>query len=794
MEVLQQEVTQVLQVLRKGSIFMMAGSQVTFSINSTFSISNTIAGDNGIGGGSTAAGGITMNGTGTVTLGSTNNTYTGTVSIPEGTLAILGDGSLGNTSNPVILQNATTNGSTLSVTANTTSPGTRSFQLGTGGGGIFAQNTGVNHIIQGVISGTGGGGPLTQNGPGTLTLEGINTYPDGTTTNNSSTLALSGSGTISNGPLSLKGTSHFDITAINSSVTIGDLSGVSGTTVALGTKSLTVTTSTTNTYAGNMTGSTGTFTIGGSGSLDLTGTASYTGLTTVQNTATLFANGSMAGGVTVQSGATLKGIGTINGAVTIESGGTISPGNSIGTITVGSYSLNPGSTMFAEISPPNSADLIAVTNTATLGGNLSVDFLAGSYLPGETFTLLEAGNLTSDIPFGNISYQNIPASLVPTITYTYGINGTVVLGLALAPSPPTVTLPATYAGGFLQTVLSDINHINSHITIRMQELRRRFSALPNAAIANNFVVSSNERFLALNPETEEKQELLRREVAEPEKTKPWSFYFGPVGRAFGEIHGKDDQPGADYWSVGGLIGFDYASSQVGVGLMANYERIYSHVKEHWGKIDVDEFQASIYLTYAPECLPDLAVNAIGGGSYEIYSIRRNTSASIAKGKPHGFGYDGLLGIEYSVGNKCFHFIPLVNAQYIYLRADGYNEHGAGSFDLHVQSQRVKSLRSSLGFRMNYYVQKCNFLFIPEIYGEWQREYLNKRRGIGIAGVASVFPGETLLVPGTGRNIALAGVDLLFTMHDRVGVEISYETEYNSLYHDHFFYLGVDFRF
>ncbi|HSW71820.1 MAG TPA: autotransporter outer membrane beta-barrel domain-containing protein, partial [Chlamydiales bacterium] len=130
----------------------------------------------------------------------------------------------------------------------------------------------------------------------------------------------------------------------------------------------------------------------------------------------------------------------------------------------------------------------------------------------------------------------------------------------------------------------------------------------------------------------------------------------------------------------------------------------------------------------------------------------------------------------------------------YLRVDGYNEHGAGSSDIHVQSQKVKSLRSSLGFRMNYYLRKCNFTFIPEIYGEWQREYRNKHRNVGIEGIASVFPGATLLVPGTGRNIALAGVDLLFTMHDRVGIEVSYETEYNSLYHDHFFYLGVDFRF
>ncbi len=532
----------------------------------------------------------------------------------------------------------------------------------------------------------------------------------------------------------------------------------------------------------------------GLGTLILSGTNTYIGGTAVQG-GTLLIDGSVATGVSVQSGGTLGGTGTVHGTATIQSGGTMSPGdNSIGTITVNQYAQNPGSTFLVEINAAGASDEVISETTANVtGATIDITALPGTYTPGTIYTLISApGGITGQFTTVNLS----PSSLMGTLVYSPPGSPTLLLfELALAPiTPSNNNLPTTYAGGFIQTVLSDINHINSHITVRMQDLRRRFSSLPNAAISNNLLVSANERYFALNPETKEKQEILRREVVEPEQTKPWSFYFGPLGRAFGEIHGKDDQPGADFWSVGGLIGFDYASSQVGIGFMGNYEKIYSHVKQHWGKIDVDDFQASIYLTYAPECLSDLAINAIGGGTYELYSIRRNTGGSVAKGKPHGFGYDGLFGIEYSVGNGCFHFIPLVNAQYIYLRVDGYNEHGAGSSDIHVQSQKVKSLRSSLGFRMNYYLRKCNFTFIPEIYGEWQREYRNKHRNVGIEGIASVFPGATLLVPGTGRNIALAGVDLLFTMHDRVGIEVSYETEYNSLYHDHFFYLGVDFRF
>jgi len=89
-------------------------------------------------------------------------------------------------------------------------------------------------------------------------------------------------------------------------------------------------------------------------------------------------------------------------------------------------------------------------------------------------------------------------------------------------------------------------------------------------------------------------------------------------------------------------------------------------------------------------------------------------------------------------------------------------------------------------------RKGDLIVIPEFYAEWQREYMNRSRGIGVAPIAGI--GGTILLPGTGRNIWLGGVDLLFTYKERYGVEVSYETEYNSLYHDHFFYLGANFRF
>ncbi|HSW72037.1 MAG TPA: autotransporter domain-containing protein [Chlamydiales bacterium] len=529
---------------------------------------------------------------------------------------------------------------------------------------------------------------------------------------------------------------------------------------------------------------------------------------------TLINNDTVQGHVNITTGGTMSGIGLYTGfnnttpgpataTVINNTSGNVHPddGNDPGTMTInGTYTQGASGTYTADLLNATTFSKLNVLGTANIAGNLVVDFLPGNTVSASnTFTLLQATTLAGS-QF-TTTYQNLPSTLIPTVTYTFGPNGTVVLSFTLAPTPPpSVTIPTSYAGGFMDTVLSGINHINSHITLRMEDLRRRFRASKdgNAIVRNrsrseNLIASSDNQFLALNPELREKQELQRREITS-ENTKPWSFYFGPIGRAFGEIHGRDEQPGARFWSVGGLAGFDYAFSQVGVGLLADYERIYNHVKEHWGRITVDEFQASAYATYAPECLPELAIYGIAGGAYELYHFRRNTTSAVAKGKPHGFAYDGLIGIEYALGMCNFHFIPLANAQYIYVRAESYNEHGAGSFDMNVRSQHIKSLRSSLGFRLNYYYEVCNFKFIPEIYGEWQREYLNRQRHVGITPLIAGVAGGTLLMPGSGRNIVLGGIDLLLTMYDRFELEANYETEYNSRYHDHFFYVGAAFRF
>ena len=64
----------------------------------------------------------------------------------------------------------------------------------------------------------------------------------------------------------------------------------------------------------------------------------------------------------------------------------------------------------------------------------------------------------------------------------------------------------------------------------------------------------------------------------------------------------------------------------------------------------------------------------------------------------GFGYDFITELSSSTTLNVY---PFANIDYIYLPHDGYMEHGAGSLDLKVESQKYDLLRPEEGIGFAY---------------------------------------------------------------------------------------------
>ncbi|WP_426664774.1 autotransporter-associated beta strand repeat-containing protein [Rhodanobacter aciditrophus] len=146
------------------------------------------------------------------------------------------------------------------------------------------------------------------------------------------------------------------------------------------------------TYGGAISGS-GMLTKIGAGTLALDGNSNgFAGSTTVAAgtlvVGSVAGNGATLGGnVTVYANATLRGHGSIGGNVDVQSGGIVTPGDSIGTLSVASdFTAAQGSQMnFAFGAPGAGFQTAGMGDSVTVGGNL--------VLNGATLNVTDAGGM-----------------------------------------------------------------------------------------------------------------------------------------------------------------------------------------------------------------------------------------------------------------------------------------------------------------------------------------------------------------------------------------------------------------
>lgn len=496
----------------------------------------------------------------------------------------------------------------------------------------------------GIAASLGGAGSLYKAGSGTLTITGVNGYGGHTFVEEGGLIGNVGS---IRGNLANAGTVEFNQeTDASFGGTIAGLSGVDGRMVKSGTGTLTLTgpssldwsvtdgnlvaaaerfdgdvsiegTSAVFTfrqigsanYDGAISGD-GGFVIDGPSTLLLTGdSAAFSGTTTLrQGTLRVgdsSGHGRIGGSLNVLAGSTLGGSGAVgSGAgstVTIESGATLSPGNSIGTLTVnGDLIIRDGARLEVEVNPSgNESDLVRVTGNTTLaGGAVAHVGATGEYDLSSRYTILSTqGSLTGS--FGSVTSDF--AFLDPYLFYDYE-QGTVDLAFlrndrSLASVAQTPNQIAT-AGGIESIEFGSGNAAYDAVVQLADDpslIRNTFDALSgevHASVASSLIEDS--RFIR----EAGKDRVLSAFHASPDTTpSEFSHSTDLWARGLGSWETRESNGNAAEFnrSIGGvMVGADMRSSNSLLGVLTGYTRSEISVDSRRSSADIESYSVGSY--------------------------------------------------------------------------------------------------------------------------------------------------------------------------------------------------------
>lgn len=705
-------------------------------------------------------------------------------------------------------------------------------QIGTGGtsgelngdaqiDGTLAFNRLDVYTYGGVLTGTGN---LVQRGAGTLIIEEAQAFTGATIIEQGSLLLAPGGALPEDGDL-IVNAGEFDLDGQDQ--TIGSLSGAGGQ-VTLGNDpanpgSLTVNQSINTTFNGNITGE-GELGKTGSGTLILNGFNDFSGPTDIGGGTLIVGDANspgaaITGDVFVGPDGTLGGHGSVGNTVV---SGTLSPGASIGTLTVtGDATFNPGSSFAVEVDGQGNSDLLIVTGTATVDGGTVVASQFGPSMPQPgRYTILEAGTLVVNQPFALASALD---TLFIDTDLVYSANS---IDLALLRNNVAFVSVAGTANQAATAVaaeqLGQGNAVHDGIlSIRdVDTARQAFDNLSGEVHATTlgalFDNSQHVRTGILNRLRNQQPAVLSSGMpaaalgydktalphmnieAEPAPAFDWrsraAWLQGYGGT--GERDGDGNAAGADVDSWGTMLGFDLpVSEDLTFGLAAGYQRDRIRIGARNSSADVDTWSIAGYAAWQHG-----AIRTRGGAAFSWHDIDTSRFISVPgiAGNAEA-SYDGWTGqvfgeVGYQLGINGFDIEPFVGLAYVHTETDGFGEAGAGAANLLSGGDEISSLISTVGVQASTTLEFANGTTVrPHGSVAWAHAFSDvvPRAGLSFTGGPSEFQ---VIGAGDSRNAALVDAGLEFGITEQASAVIGYSGFLSDDVDSHALRGGLEVRF
>jgi|GEM_PF-1825173 len=548
----------------------------------------------------------------------------------------------------------------------------------------------------------------------------------------------------------------------------------------------------------------------GSGILNLTGINTYTGDTNI-DAGTLLANGVLASpNIHVNAAGVLGGSGLVQGNV--FNGGIVSPGNSVGTLTInGNYSQSGTLVIEIEGWNPGQYDVLAIGGSASLGGRLTLVAGPGlTYTRGDRAEILTAGggvsgqfndvdNLqTGTILEAQVIYEsnlvaveivqgsfedfaddivNANPDLAPEVRDLLQRTGLILDGvafdareqalIAFLNSIPLGDLPELY----FKIAPEELGVIHE-LGVSMADATAGFFKRRAGDIRHGLRVAGNLESTAMSadPKSSKGPKALAPEVASPEDLRWSTFTYGDA--TWLDIENSGATPGYDTLSGGFSAGVDYqVNDALTIGLILTYTGSDADLHAD-GDLEMNSYAASMYAVWQAQ---GWYLNTLIGGAYNDIEYDRGGLLGMASGNTHGGAFNAYLGGGYEIKQDGWRFGPTWSLHYTYVGYGGFDERGSLA-PLEIQSNDTQSLRSALGAEVAYVIKAGRRLFVPQVYFAWQHEFGDRTQATDFrfaSGAGSVVRVEG---PEVGRDALLLGASLSVLWNDQFSTFIGYNTQ------------------